>query len=329
MRPTHIDCLIQEIHNCVDRHNLGAAGLYARWKDETRINEYGCADAANILYTIGAFPRGAAERAAWISALQSLQNPATGLFREPTHHPIHTTAHCSAALELFDAKPLHPCYDLTPYTTREGLYLLLEGLDWEKNPWPQSHQGAGILPALTNTDMVGLDWKEDYFAWMWEHTDPENGFIYGSDRPKQAQLYAYMAGGFHYFFNHEHAHQPVPYPERIIDSCLDMINKEHACHPLFMKMIGFVEIDWLYCINRSRRQAPTYRADEVQAAIEKFATIFTDYLLSVDTKTDDGVNDLHMLFGAMCALAELQAALPGVIVTDKPLRLVLNRRPFI
>ena len=110
---------------------------------------------------------------------------------------------------------------------------------------------------------------------------------------------------------------------------IDMINKEHACHPLFMKMIGFVEIDWLYCINRSRRQAPTYRTDEVQAAIEKFATIFTDYLLSVDTKTDDGVNDLHMLFGAMCALAELQAALPGVIVTDKPLRLVLNRRPFI
>ena len=145
----------------------------------------------------------------------------------------------------------------------------------------------------------------------------------------RAPLFAYMAGGFHYLFNHEHAHQPIPYPERIIDSCIDMINKEHSNHPKFMKMIGFVEIDWLYCINRSRRQAPTYRADEVQAAIEKFAAIFTDYLLSIDTRTDEGINDLHMLFGTMCALAELQEALPGVIVTDKPLRLVLNRRPFI
>ena len=326
MRPTHIDCLIQEIHNCVDRHNLGAAGLYARWKDETRINEYGCADAANILYTIGAFPRGAAERAAWISALQSLQNPATGLFREPTHHPIHTTAHCSAALELFDAKPLHPCYDLTPYTTREGLYLLLEGLDWEKNPWPQSHQGAGILPALTNTDMVDLDWKEDYFAWMWEHTDPENGCIYGSDRPKQAQLYAYMAGGFHYFFNHEAERRPVRYPDRIIDSCLEIM-----AHPEVAKLIthcGFIDIDVIYCLNRATRYTD-YRFREARAALEEYAEKYIAMMMAIDYQNDKYFNDLHSLFGAVCALAELQAALPGKMITSKPLRLVLDRRPFI
>ena len=39
--------------------------------------------------------------------------------------------------------------------------------------------------------------------------------------------------------------------------------------------------------------------------------------------------DLHMLFGSVCALAELQSALPGMIITEKPLRLVLDRRPFI
>ena len=43
----------------------------------------------------------------------------------------------------------------------------------------------------------------------------------------------------------------------------------------------------------------------------------------------DGFNDLHMLFGSVCALAELQLALPGIIVTEKPLKLVLDRRPFI
>ena len=46
-------------------------------------------------------------------------------------------------------------------------------------------------------------------------------------------------------------------------------------------------------------------------------------------ETDDGLDDLHALFGTLCALAELQQALPGEIRTARPLRLVLDRRPFI
>ena len=38
---------------------------------------------------------------------------------------------------------------------------------------------------------------------------------------------------------------------------------------------------------------------------------------------------MHRLFGSICALAELQAALPGELRSDKPLKLVLDRRPFI
>jgi hypothetical protein len=52
-------------------------------------------------------------------------------------------------------------------------------------------------------------------------------------------------------------------------------------------------------------------------------------MMSIDYEKDDAFNDLHMLFGASCALAELQSALPGKIITEKPLRLVLDRRPFI
>ena len=36
-----------------------------------------------------------------------------------------------------------------------------------------------------------------------------------------------------------------------------------------------------------------------------------------------------LLFGYLCAFAELQQALPGSCVTDRPLKLVLDRRPFI
>ena len=63
--------------------------------------------------------------------------------------------------------------------------------------------------------------------------------------------------------------------------------------------------------------------------MRKFAKEFIDWLYSLEHETHDGFNDLHMLFGTTCVLAELQTALPGEIVTDKPLRLVLDRRPFI
>ena len=53
------------------------------------------------------------------------------------------------------------------------------------------------------------------------------------------------------------------------------------------------------------------------------------YLRQVDTQKDEEFNDLHMLFGAVCALAELQQALPGELTSAVPLRLVLDRRPFI
>ena len=56
---------------------------------------------------------------------------------------------------------------------------------------------------------------------------------------------------------------------------------------------------------------------------------YLKYMYSIDYEHDEGFNDLHMLFGAVCCLCELQSALPGKLITTKPLRLVLDRRPFI
>ena len=72
-----------------------------------------------------------------------------------------------------------------------------------------------------------------------------------------------------------------------------------------------------------------HRFDEAKTALHDFALTYIDYLEHLDYETDDGFNDMHSLFGCICALAELQNALPGELVTNKPLKLVLDRRPFI
>jgi len=342
--------LIREIQNCVARHELDTKGAYCRWLWEGPVwgdgsparelgkNEYGCADAANILYTVNDFYCDEETRRARIRELQAMQNAETGMFYEVSHDPIHTTAHCLAALQLFDAKPLYPITGLHKYYDKDELYALLDGLDWKINPWQQSHLGAGVYAALVNADEMTEAFSKNYFDWFWENADETTGFWkkgYAEVAPcsnqrtvnGHASLYNCMAGGFHFLFNHEYAKMPIRYPERMIDSCIKMFT-ENGLPDNFMKNCNFIEVDWLFCLTRAGRQTP-HRYRERMALIEEFAEKYCSYMMSIDYEKDEGFNDLHMLFGACCALAELQSACPGKIITEKPLRLVLDRRPFI
>lgn len=329
----NLDSLIDKIHAVVKSHYLGN-GAYARylWQDaeESRkmgINEYGCADAMNILYSIGRFPKGE-ERALALNALLELQNPETGLFVEETHHPIHTTAHCTAAIELFDEVPKYPVKAMERIFTKDGIKELLDSLHWTSNPWPQSHQGAGAYVVGVLTGAVDLEWQDYYFGLIADATDEKwgmsrRGTIDGGTAPVCHHLY----GWFHYMFNMEYAKRPLKYPDILIDSCIKMYD-EDMLGATFGRYIGFCEIDWVYALNRATRQSP-HRFYEAKDRLRDFAGKFVAYLESLDFEADDGVNDLHMLFGTVCALAELQSALSGEIVSTRPMRLVLDRRPFI
>lgn len=331
----NIDNIIKKISDTVASHRMENEGNYCRWlwqnddnNRELGLNEYGCADAANILYTIGEFPSTVESRKAHIEVLQDFQSPKTGLFTESTHHPIHTTAHCVAALELFDAKPLYPLTDLMQYGTDVGVKNLLESLEWKTNPWDMSHRGAGIYAAMVLSDSVDSQWEDAYFNWLWENADAETGF-WRKDAVLSGDVFvfAHLAGTFHYMFNHEYAHRPLRYPDKVVDTCISLYERGDVVED-FGHHITFAEIDWVYCLNRASRQT-SHRFSESKDVLRKFANEFIEYLNGIDEKTDDGFNDLHMLFGAVCCLAELQQALPGEIRTKKPLKLVLDRRPFI
>ncbi len=330
----NLDPIIEKVHGVVKSHYLGD-GAYARWiwqnaegSRELGINEYGCADAMNILYTISRFPTGA-ERAEASQALRSLQKPESGLFEEATHHFIHTTAHCVAALELFDAQPAYPPKAMQPYFDKEGLKKLLDSLDWQGSPWAHSHRGAGVYVVATLTDSVDLDWQNFYFEQLAEATDPAFGMsrVGTVDPEKGAPVCEHLYGWFHYMFNMEYAKRPLKYPSALIDTCIELYDSD-LLGETFGRGIGFREVDWVYALARALRQAP-HRVSEARERLRSFASSFIAYLSSLDFEHDDGVNDLHMLFGTLCCLAELQSALPGEIVSTKPLRLVLNRRPFI
>ena len=329
----NVEEFLEKTFYVVENHKV-APGQYARWiwqdgneSRELGVNEYGCADAANILYSLGKFPTGE-ERAAFVRTLKGLQKKETGFFVEKTHHPIHTTAHCIAALELFDEKPDYQLTALEPYGSPEGIREFLDGLEWNDNPWDSSHQGAGIYVAMNLMDMVSAEWNDAYFEWLWQEADPQTGFWRKGCVGTVRSVFHSLAGSFHYLFNHEDAAMPLRYPQKMIDSCLAIWEDYKVNNPVFGNNIGFAEVDWVYCMTRASRQT-SHRFEECKAALKEFADKFIPYLNNIDEKTSDIFNDLHLLFGTVCAVAELRQALPGYIKSDKKVKLVLDRRPFI
>ena len=328
----NIDKIIAMVEKSVEDHCLGP-GKYQRWKwqnDKGDRNlgssEYGCADAANILYTIGKFPRDLETRAACVAELQSFQKE-DGCFSEPTHHFLHSTAHCVAALELFDAAPKYPLtYHMENFGTVEKLYEYLPTLGWVSDPWSQSHRGAGLFAAMILTCNMPLEWQDAYFKWLWDHNDPVTG-IGHKDHGDVKSLQHHLNGWFHYMFNHVYAKRPFPNSDKLIDSCIDMY-KNDGLSANFGKSFGFAEIDWVFALNRASLNTG-YRRQEALECIRDFTGGYLDFIESIDPAKHPGFNDLHMLFGTVCCLSELQLALPGEIKTTIPLKNVLDRRPFI
>jgi hypothetical protein len=317
----------------LERHALGPTGAYARWTlDATRPREpnaYGVSDAANLLWTLDRFPRGAEERAAWVASLRSFQDPASGLFREPTHHPIHTTAHCIAALELFDARPLHPLADLAPLRDAAAMERFLDALDWARAPWTESHRGAGLYAALHLAGESTPAWESRFFAWLGRECDPATGlWRHRAVPPGEASIglwFPHLAGTFHYLFDCEHARVAHPHPSALVDTCLRIW--ERRAYPL-ARHVGFAEVDWVYCLHRAARQCG--RLDAALPALRAFAAEYLAFLDALDPGAHAALDDLHALFGAVSALAELQNALPGELEGGGVrLRLVLDRRPFL
>jgi len=329
--------LLDAVERIVARHALGN-GTYARFTlagaDETGAprdlgaNAYGCADAVNLLHTLGRLPEAERERGALARALRGLQDPATGLFHERTHHAFHTTAHCAGALELLDARPDHPLAALEPLREPAALVAFLDGLDWKGAPWTEAHRGAGLYAALENTGRAGARFADAYFGWLAAEVDPATGLLRrGCVDPSPAgAVFPHLAGSFHYLFNFEHARRPWPHAAALVDTCLAI--RAAGTFPL-AKLVWFADVDWAYCLARGLARSGGHREAETRRALAGFAEAYARFLLGLDPETDPDLDDLHRLFGAMCALAVLQQAAPGVLASDPPLHLVLDRRPFI
>ncbi len=322
---------IRDVERIVKRHRLDNPGEYTRWltqdaKGSRNLGStpYGCANAVNILYTIGSLPEGE-ERNAMAEVLRRFQNGESGLFVNPGNYETHTTAFVSGALRLLDVKPLHRARDFEKYLDKEALFAFMDAIDWPCNPWLGSHLGAGLYASMLLTGTSTDEWEDLYFSWLDENADPATG-LWKKGCLSGAPRFHYLAATFHYVFSYEHARRALPYPQALLDTCIAAYRNGDCID--FAKEVGWADIDFAYLVARVQRRAGT-RFEETQQILREIADGLISQLLRMDAETSETLNDLNTLFAIVCALAVLQDALPGYIRTSVPLKLVLDIRPFL
>ncbi len=303
-------------------------GAYARELGADDVELYGTTDMACILHTIGHLHPRPEERDAWVATILGFQGPGGEIReRDPTHDVLHNTAFAVGALELLGTHIDSPPTFVDPYRDPAAALELVEGLDWQRSVWGSSHRGAGLGALFAMIpDLAPPGWFDAYFEALDARVDPTNGML-GDDREPGGDI-DQIGGTFHYLFLYEWAHRPMPQAEARIDAVLGL---QQGDGRWFELSPHWLTLDALYILTRSGPRSG-YRTADVDAAVRAAAAAVAADALDERRRSErfGGPLGVHELTAAVSILAEAQRRLgSGEVRTDRPLRLVLDRRPFI
>ena len=305
----------------------GGAGRYGRQPGWSAPSLYGVADMACILHTIGSLNPTAAERAAWADAFELFQDPRTGWFLESeprTLSPEHNTAFALAAMQLLD---ITPSFEVKMGAEQTDIRTYLNSLNWRSGVYADSHKGAGIgsIYALVR-NLHSPGWFAEYFAACESLFDSNNGLM-GRAKPALGDI-DQIGGTFHYSFLYEFFSLQMPYPRERIDTVIRLRRPDGYWSPTNRL---WLTLDAIYLMTRTLRYCP-YRYEDVVSNVRNTMTILQRDVFSIAGRENifSSSSGLHSLTAAISIAAEVQQFLGAEeVITEWPLKLVLDRRPFI
>ena len=294
---------------------------------------YGTTDMVFSRYILGRMPN-EGDRDAWSAVINGFQDSRTGWYRKryTLHFRSHTAAYAVAALTLLGRVPAYPVRETYRVSRdRRAVERWLASVPWSLI-WPGSHVVAG-LPAIrlmTRTPDDGTaEFLERWRGWLDGRVHPETGFwsrgllqklgLRGTLTKEE------MGGAFHMYFIYEAAGWPWPLPEKIVDATLEL-QRDNGFWDADVSYC--IDLDGIYCLTRSSRNAGGYRAKDVEAACRR-------YLERAEATLNDRdflfarYDNSHRLPGALAAVAECALFFPEMIRTETPWRQSLDAACFI
>ena len=307
------------------------AGDYARRVGGEFVELYGIADMACILYALDALTPDEKAKSEWISRLQSFQDPGSGLLLAKTAYlsKVHNTAFALGALNLFDAPPSHPLVFARNFDTPQKMEEYIASRDWQGGVYLGGEDVVGLASSFALVpDTVSAQW----FTWFLDYFDgnlfdPNNGMI-GRDTPPEGTL-DQIGGTFHFDFFWQYFDRAMPFAEQRIDAILGLQRDDGDWDPGNPWWMPF---DAIYMLARAV-SGSGHRVEDFRDCVRGVVTRAYDRIMDGSSRESDFVKQdmgVHTLNGALGLFAVGQSILgPDEVRTTKPLRLVLDRRPYI
>ena len=273
----------------------------------------------------------------WITHIQSYQNPKTGWFKEGLfnygyHFKEHSTAFAISALKVLGGVPRYGLKISKKLNSQKKVEKWLKkSPEWGLLFWPGSHRGGGLgaIYATLGRDYYPhekfFDW---YFDWLDKKADREVGFwrIGWIHKLRKYRLTKHELGGsIHYYWIYEFLKRPIPYPEKVIDSTLQLQNNIG----LWDKDVSYcIDLDALFCLTRCCKQTKGYRKEAIKNAIIKYLNYTISTLNDKDFLFNQYLNT-HKLTGCLEAIAEVQKFYPELLDLSPSFIQTLDITPWI
>ncbi len=218
------------------------------------------------------------QREAWISYINTFQQPEDGSYTERFNHSkLHANGMAIGALGVLGGRQKYPVKLYEDFNTVEKVVPWLEQINWEKQ-WSASHLFWGGIHCYSLSKACSPAWLKTVFLWLNENLDEQTGWWRKSTT--YTDRHQPLGGSVHILPIYQHHGRHFPYPKRVIDSVLALQlpngrwlerakDQQHVMH--------YLELDALYALQYMGTLAPDYKKEAVTKAVNKYADLVQSY----------------------------------------------------
>jgi hypothetical protein len=313
-------------------------GEYARRPGDGEAALYGSADVACILYSLDRLDPSREESAAWLEVLSGFQDAESGFFvdRSAMLSTAHNTGFAVGAMNLLDRElvdgelPKAPLRFARLVREPADAERFAASLNWRTDCYEAGENLIGHASSFFN---VSGSIPAEWFEWLVDYVertkmDQANGMV-GVDKPAGGDL-DQIGGTLHFDFFWAALGRQLPFAAARTEALLGLQLPSGLWDPTNPWWLSF---DAVYMLRRTLPDLPDDQAQRVRAAVARAAAALSARASDPDLRESDFVDPwigAHMLTGAVSFFAYAQQVLgESRVITERPLRSVLDRRPYI
>ncbi|SDQ22222.1 hypothetical protein [Actinopolyspora saharensis] len=311
---------------------------YGQSPRSTRPGLYGTADAACILYTVDRLDE-LRPAEVWLREIGRYQDCRSGYFVDDT--PVLATAHNTGfavgALQLFCPElhngvlPKHRLSFAEAMRDTSWCERFFDTLDWRSRCYEAGEIVTGLASTVYNVSgLVERHW----FQWLVDYVengrlDPATGMV-GIGKPSTGDL-DQIGGTFHFDFLWAALDRTLGHPQERAEALLGLQRSDGLWDEHNPWWLTF---DAVYMLGRALPHLDDDLAERTRRAVGRAVDVLVARALDSGQRERDFVDSwmgTHTLTGAVSAFAHVQRHLFGTerVRTERPLRPVLDRRPYI